>query len=473
MTDKIGKRRAKWYWALVASMSACATMDQAQLGGTPQASVLSPALNTNDEVCFPGIARLGTTDKWIQIGGYDHLGAAVTRSVIFDATASSSMPDNRYLALSAALPSALGELSIKLVEHTGTAPNDTWVFMMGGGRTVRDGAAQPDTYVLTLSGANYTTATWDTVNVANGGHELRTAAVLGHDEIKQCGSSSTKQIAAGGMLNGGMDDLTNITATDAIQVFTYVSANKQTSHWDYLVDANGHQVTLSDLRGYKETFGVSNNDIRVFGGANQNTKRALHTVDKILLSDQCVANGNLGTPSMSGIVKVIPINNMPGARARLDSIVKDFTISNTTYKFAMGGGNDDTDNAPLHGFVAPTAVFYYDPVGDAYNSTTASLATGRLFPLFADDSGQVQLVAGVTPTTGSATHLINTTVTDVDKLSTANGTRSAGAALTQDRVGSLVTHVVSSTGKGYAVNGCVYLNGTCSTPAGVKNAESF
>jgi hypothetical protein len=454
--------------------SGCATPSEPDhVGNTEQPAVLSPALNTNDDVQFPGIARLGTTDKWIQIGGYDHFNAAVTRSVIFDPTASSSMPDNRYLALSAALPTALGELSIKLVEHTGTAPNDTWVFMMAGGRTQRDGAAQTNTYVLTLSGANYTTATWDTVNVANGGHELRTAAVLGHDEIKQCGSSSSKQIAAGGMTNGGMDDLTtNISATDAIQVFTYVSGNKMTSHWDFLLDGSGNQVTLSNLRGYKETFGVSNNDIRVFGGANQTTKRALNTVDKILLSDQCVANGNLGTPS-GGIVKVNAINNMPGARARLDSIVKDFTISNTTYKFAMAGGNDNTDNAPLHGFVAPTAVFYYDPVNDAYNSTTASLGTGRLFPLFADDSGQVQLVAGVTPTTGSNAHPINTTVTDVDKLSTANGTRSAGAALTQDRVGSLVTHVVSSTGKGYAVNGNVYSGGTASAPAAVKNAESF
>lgn len=445
-----------------------APQEGANVRSTEQAATLATALNTGDDLSFPGIARLGTTDKWISIGGYTVPGAATTRSSIFDANLGTS-PEKRYQVLSNQLPVALGEASIRLLEHTGSAPNDHYVFLVAGGRHSRDTAAVTDTYILDLSGTDFQTATWTTVNVAGGGQELRTGVVIGHDDIKQCGTSATLQLAAGGMTDKGMDITTGMTATDVIQVFTYVSANKATSHWDYLLDGSNNQVKLSVARGYKETYGFATTDIRVFGGANGTTNRALSSVDKILVSSSCVANGNLGTPS-GGVVKVLAINNMPAARARMDSIVKDFTISNTTYKLAIAGGNDNTGSP---GYAAPTAVFYYDPVNDAYDNTTASLATGRLFPLFSDDTNQVQLVVGVAPTTANTNHLTNATVTDVDKLSTANGTRAAGAALTKDRVGSLVTHVYTGTGKGYAVNGHVYSGGTPSSPATVQNAEQF
>jgi hypothetical protein len=440
------KRKTKRSLALLAlaAMNACATLDNEHVGVTSQASSLSPALNPGLDLQFPGELAI-TANKGLSIGGYNKAGTAQTTSGVVDPSLASGPPDLRWQTLSAALPTALGEVAIvELAANT---------YLVATGRASRDGMAVANAWILELSGL---TATWNPIT------SLAQARV-GFDGFKPCGLASNNHwIAFGGFTNKGMRDFsTGVAVTNSIEVFTFTPRNGLTppsGSWSTLKDSGGNVVTLQKARGYHIVLPISTTNFRVLGGDDA-VNNAIKKGEKLIVDNTCTATN----ATTVGGVKVLPfITDMPAERARMSWAQSNVTVGGTTYDYAIATGNNTT----LFG-TPPTAIFLYDSTNDAYNSSKA-LNTGRVFGRLVVSGTAVQVATGVIPKAMSS-EMFDHTTTSVDSIS-STGVVSASTALATDRVGSLVQLLNSLD---IAAFGTQYTTGTPPTSTAAGDVESF
>lgn len=442
--------------------------ESADIGETAQAVVVTGV--TSPGLMFPGVAQLPGLNKWISIGGYDQTTApftAVTTASIIDP--SNGTAANRVRNLSAALPNAAGEVAVRFIEHDTSGGKDDYVFAVAGGRQAFDGTPVAKAYILTVDGKTLAnanpTVTWDATN------DLSEARVLLANKmsegIKPCDSTTGKLkfIAPGGARAKGMKDVSaGVSSSDKIDVLEYDRATKSNSTWTNLVKASDHttEIKLSAQHGYGGLLDVSTTDIRVVAGENASSVLAMAVIDQINLDSNCEAIGTL-TANKTPILTALPVN-----RARFNVIKKPITIGAVTYDFAIVGGND-ASAAGTPGYNAPTDVIYYKASTQAFDTTTADLGTGVLFPGLVDDltNSQIKVVGGVQV---AASNLFQTSASAVDLLATGTGARSAGTALANSRVGASFTSPDIS-GSNYAASGSVWASGNLSSYR--TDSESF
>jgi len=444
--------------AAVSVLGVCAVGCSAEVGPDGEARDIGKSSQAT-QVFTPGVdLQFGgefkiSANKLLILGGYNAAGTAQTTAGIFDPTLAAG---SNWLTLSSALPAALGEVEIVQLA--------TDTYLVAGGRGSRNGTAVANSYILVLSGANKTTATWTTLSGTN---DLITARVIGKNNLQKCGTSHW--VAIGGITNSGMTSTTSIGATDSIEVFTYDSTTKSNSAWSTLKLASNTSkvVKLANQHGYHEVLHVSDTDFRVMGGVSTGTGTAIANVEQLLVNSDCQAIDDSVQDPAAASPLLFQLNNLPSARARMSSVKFSGSFTNGTSKtfdFIVGGGNNTT----LFSATPPTDIFFYNSTADSYDSTFADLNVGRVFGrLVIDENGstptRVKMASGVVPD-GSSTMLYNSTAS-VDAITNA-GVVSAQTALSNSRVGSMVQ---TQNNVEYATFGTKYVTGTATAQTDIES----
>jgi len=454
----------------VVGCSAEGTPDGEALGTASQAytgSFTPTGTGVPSDLQFSGEFKLSAS-RILVIGGYQgsagmNEGVGQTTAGIITNTAAGTGTWTRLVTGAGAsnpLPTGLGEVEIAQISAS--------KFLVAGGRATRDGVAVNNAWVLTLVNTATGEATWSAaVNMSQ-------ARVIGKNNLQKCGTAS-RFIALGGITNRGMNDSTAaLTATDKVEVFYY---NGGAPAWNALTVAGSSPVQTAYLKqgqGYHHVLHVSDTSFRVAGGATAAAEAIVDT-HKLQVDNDCKALSTSVTTktSASAVINTLTGTDqpLPSARARGASIKSSGTISGIpsfSYDFVLASGNDATNrysNAP------PTAIFFYDSSTDKWKSN-GSLGAGRVFGRLVQDdavanSTSVKMGTGVAGNNSNV--LLYNTTTAVDIIDNT-GTRSAGTAMTNSRVGSPVQLLTTGGRDDFAALGTKYTNGT---PAAQSNVEGF
>jgi hypothetical protein len=317
--------------------------DSAEIGSTAQ------ALSTGGAM-FPAFINLDANNVLIA-GGFDPTTGSATSGVF-----KYNVGTGLYTALDT-LNTARGAAEIVAI------PGTDKLLIAGGSASYQNGAALSSAEIYDISDDAWTTVAGSTGLSAN----MNAARTFFGLQVCGTGSGdgSAKIIAIGGITTG------TSTATAKMDVLTFKAGNNGAdSGWTGLDDANSaNALDLATARGFHKVVPLSSTSFLAIGGLNAGG--VLGSTELVTTDNSCL-NATKANKAALPTISSVAQHRAKFAAAKIDETVSHSPTNKHFVAFIAGGTHDNTD--------FPTATFRYDEANDAWEQTSNSLTTGRMYP---------------------------------------------------------------------------------------------